>query len=52
MTATRRGPGRPEVGPRVAVRLPPGLLERIDRRAEEEQVPRAEVIRRTLDRHV
>lgn len=52
MTATRRGPGRPEVGPRIAVRLPPELIDRIDQRAEEEQVPRAEVIRRTLDRHV
>lgn len=51
MTATRRR-GRPEVGPRIAVRLPPELIDRIDQRAEDENVPRAEVIRRTLDEHV
>lgn len=46
--ALKRGPGRPEIGARVEVRLPDGLLARIDARAEERLATRAEVIRELL----
>lgn len=44
----RRGRGRPTTGERVAVRLPPELLERIDTLAAVNGVARAEQIRRLL----
>ena len=40
--------GRPEVGPRVLVRLPPEVLEHVDAWADAEGVTRAEAIRRLL----
>ena len=45
-----RGPGRPVVGPQVKANLPPELTARIDEIAERDDVPRAEVIRRLLER--
>lgn len=47
-TAVDRRPGRPVVGARVPVRLPPDLLEDIDRRARLLGRPRAAVIRSLL----
>lgn len=54
--ADRRGPGRPAIGDKVEVRLPPAMLDAIDAVArvngehDEEwaEMPRAEVIRRLL----
>ncbi len=43
-----RGPGRPEIGPAVLVRLTPEILGAVDGLAAEEGTPRAEVIRRLL----
>lgn len=43
-----RGPGRPEIGPAVLIRLPEELLAEVDRRAEAEEVSRAETVRRLL----
>ena len=48
MTATSRGRGRPEVGPRIPVRLPPHVLAHVDAWADAEGVTRAEAIRRLL----
>lgn len=45
-----RGPGRPEVGPVIQVRLPEELLERVDYEAEKEGQSRAETIRRLLEK--
>jgi metal-responsive CopG/Arc/MetJ family transcriptional regulator len=44
--------GRPPIGLRVAVRLPPSLLAEIDDRADAAGVTRAEAIRVLLDRAV
>jgi hypothetical protein len=44
-----RGRGRPAVGERVAVRLPPDVLDDIDRRARILGRSRASVIRSMLD---
>lgn len=43
-----RGPGRPEIGPAVLIRLPEELLAEVDSRAEAEEVSRAEIVRRLL----
>jgi len=43
-----RGPGRPEIGPAVMIRLPEELLAEVDSRAEAEEVSRAEIVRRLL----
>ena len=43
-----RGPGRPEIGPAVLVRLTPEILEAVDGLAAKEGAPRAEVIRQLL----
>ena len=47
--AEERGPGRPEVGPAIQVRLPGDLLARLDTRAEAEGVSRAEMVRQLLE---
>ena len=44
------GRGRPAIGERVEVRIPPPLLDRIDRAAEQAGVSRAEMIRQTLEK--
>ena len=43
-----RGPGRPEIGPAVLIRLPEELLTALDRKAEGEGISRAEIVRRLL----
>ena len=43
-----RGPGRPEIGPAIQVRLPENLLTKVDARADAEGVSRAEMIRELL----
>lgn len=45
-----RGPGRPEIGPEIGVRLPQEMLERIDALAEKDLASRAEVVRGLLER--
>jgi hypothetical protein len=47
--ATTRGPGRPEIGPPVNVRLPADLLAWVDDRAGETGTTRAAFIRDALD---
>lgn len=42
------GPGRPEIGPTISIRLTPDLLEEVDANAESAKVSRAEAIRRLL----
>jgi hypothetical protein len=42
------GPGRPEIGPPILVHLPAEMTARLDALAEQDGVPRAEVIRRLL----
>ena len=42
------GPGRPEIGPPILVHLPAEMTARLERMAERDGVPRAEVIRRLL----
>jgi hypothetical protein len=50
MTAAgRRGRGRPPVGERVAVRLPPDLLRRLDAESARQGRSRAATVRRLLD---
>lgn len=44
--AAKRGRGRPPVGVRVPVLIPPDLLEDIDREARERETTRAAEIRR------
>ena len=44
-----RGPGRPEIGPAIQVRLPEELLRRVEDRAQAQGVSRAEAIRRLLE---
>lgn len=44
--------GRPAIGPAFSVRLPPGLLARVDAAAAAEGVSRAEWIRRTLTERI
>lgn len=46
--AGMRGPGRPEVGRMVNVRMPEALIDGLTAEAEREGVPRAECIRRML----
>ena len=41
-----RGPGRPEIGPAVNIRLPQNLLDQLDARAQADGVARAEMVRR------
>jgi len=43
-----RGPGRPEIGPAIQVRLPEDLLAAVDARADAEGVSRAEMVRMLL----
>ena len=43
-----RGPGRPEIGPAIQVRLPENLLTKVDARADAEGVSRAEMVRTLL----
>ena len=43
-----RGPGRPEIGPAIQVRLPEALLAAVDARADAEGVSRAEMVRMLL----
>ena len=45
-----RGPGRPEIGPVIQVRLPKDLLERVDALAGQTGASRAETIRQLLER--
>ena len=42
------GPGRPEIGPPILVHMPTEMTARLDALAEQDGVPRAEVIRRLL----
>lgn len=44
-----RGPGRPEIGPAIQVRLPEDLLARVDAYAGEQRISRAEAVRRLLE---
>lgn len=46
--ALKRGPGRPEIGPAIQVRLPEDLLAAVDARADAEGVSRAEMVRMLL----
>jgi hypothetical protein len=48
-TADTRGPGRPEVGPNVNVRIPADLLAWIDERAGDVGLSRAAFIRDALE---
>jgi hypothetical protein len=41
-------PGRPEIGPKIEVRLPENLLTKVDARADAEGVSRAEMVRMLL----
>lgn len=43
-----RGPGRPEIGPEIGVRLPQAMLDRIDGLVERGVTTRAEVVRRLI----
>lgn len=43
-----RGPGRPEIGPAIQIRLPEEMLSRIDQQAKELGISRAERIRQLL----
>lgn len=43
-----RGPGRPEIGPAIKVRLPEDLLAALDAEAERQSASRAEIIRTML----
>lgn len=43
-----RGPGRPEVGPRVIFRMPEDLLAALDAHATRQKITRAEAARRLL----
>lgn len=43
-----RGPGRPEIGPAIQVRLPEDMLAAVDSRADAEGVSRAEMVRMLL----
>ena len=43
-----RGPGRPEIGPAIQIRLPEDMLARIDQQAKELGTSRAERIRQLL----
>lgn len=43
-----RGPGRPEIGPRLQVRVPQEIIDGLDKLADIEGVPRADVVRRLL----
>lgn len=45
-----RGPGRPEIGPEIGVRLPGEMLGQIDAAAKMADVSRAEIIRRLLEK--
>jgi hypothetical protein len=47
--AEQRGPGRPEIGPPVNVRLPADLLAWLDEQAADAGVKRAEFIRDALE---
>ena len=44
----KRGPGRPEIGPAIQIRLPESLLTRLDEEAGKAGTSRAETIRRIL----
>jgi len=44
-----RGPGRPEIGPAIQVRLPAELLRRVEDWAQAQGVSRAEAVRRLLE---
>ena len=44
-----RGPGRPEIGPVIQVRLPEDLLTKVDAAAEKAGLSRAETIRQLLE---
>jgi Ribbon-helix-helix protein, copG family len=43
-----RGPGRPEIGPMVNVRMIPGMIARLDEEAAKRGESRAEIIRRMV----
>lgn len=43
-----RGPGRPEIGPAIQIRLPEDMLAQIDQQAKELGISRAERIRQLL----
>ena len=45
MTASR---GRPPVGPRITVRLPVALVDKLDIEASRREVARAELVRRII----
>ena len=45
-----RGPGRPEIGPVIQVRLPEELLAKVDAVAMRDDLSRAEAVRQLLDR--
>lgn len=47
-----RGPGRPEIGPAILVRMPREMIARLEEEAERAYLPRAEVIRRMLARQL
>jgi predicted DNA binding CopG/RHH family protein len=49
---SERGPGRPEIGPAINIRLPESLLDRVDAHAEEQGMTRAAVIRALLAAHL
>jgi hypothetical protein len=44
-----RGPGRPEIGPVIQVRLPEELLQQVDTAAKKAGLSRAETIRQLLE---
>ncbi len=44
-----RGPGRPEIGPLVNVRMRPDMVARLDELAERYGTSRAETVRRLLE---
>jgi len=46
--ASKSGPGRPEIGPHVSVRMPQELIDRIDELAARNLASRAEIIRSML----
>ena len=43
-----RGPGRPEIGPVIQVRLPEEMIAQLDEMAQRVEVSRAEIVRRML----
>lgn len=43
-----RGPGRPEIGPAVMIRLPEEMIAQLDEMAQRVEVSRAEIVRRML----